>query len=81
MIKQPNSAYFLEMKYYYLHCIIEDTLLGKKDKLYLDMFPNYHVGPSWSSGAYGVLWDYWGADTRLAIWALVSRVSKSQSLR
>jgi hypothetical protein len=20
MIKQPNSAYFLEIKYYYLHC-------------------------------------------------------------
>lgn len=60
-----------------LDIIKEDRPLGKEDQVYLDFFPNYHVGPrdsDWSTGAYGVLWDNWGGDTRLAIWALVSRI-------
>lgn len=49
--------------------------LGDEDQVYLDFFPNYHVGPKTNAtGSYGVLWDDWKGDTRLAIWQLVSRI-------
>lgn len=60
-----------------LDIIREDRPLGKEDQVYLDFFPNYHLGPKsmeHGTGSYGVIWDNWGGDTRLAIWAIVSRI-------
>jgi hypothetical protein len=63
-----------------LDVIKVDKLLEKEDQVYLDFFPNYHVGPkdfsgcTYYTGSYGVMWDNWNADTRLAIWALVARI-------
>jgi hypothetical protein len=63
-----------------LDIIKTDKPLEKENQVYLDFFPNYHVGPkyypgyAYHTGSYGVMWDNWNADTRLAIWALVSRI-------
>lgn len=60
-----------------LDIIKEDRPLGKEDQVYLDFFPMYHLGPrsgAHRTGSYGVVWDNWGADTRLAIWAIVTRI-------
>lgn len=57
-----------------------DRPADKEDQVYLDFFPNYHVGPkvfpgyTYQTGSYGVTWDNWNGDTRLAIWALVRRI-------
>jgi hypothetical protein len=57
-----------------------DKPLEKEKQISLDFYPNYHQGPpctaggeSWT-GTYAVTWDNWGADSRLAIWALVARI-------
>jgi hypothetical protein len=62
-----------------LEIIKEDKPLEKENQVYLDFFPNYHQGPTCTghegwTGSYGVTWDNWGADTRLAIWAMVARI-------
>lgn len=58
-----------------LDIIKADRPLGKDDQVYLDFFPNYHIGPKTGcTGSYGVLWDNWDGDTRLGIWQLVSRI-------
>ena len=60
--------------------IIKDAKpLGKENQVYLDLFPNYHLGEANGDherclGEYGVLWDNWCGDTRLAIWSLVSAI-------
>jgi hypothetical protein len=57
-----------------------DRPIEREEQVYLDFFPNYHVGLkpfpgcTYFTGSYGVTWDNWNGDTRLAIWALVRRI-------
>lgn len=62
-----------------LDLIKEDRPKEKENQVYLDFYPNYHLGPDcrpaegWT-GSYGATWDNWGSDTRLGIWALVAKI-------
>ena len=63
-----------------LDIIQTDKPKGKENQILLDFWPNYHVGPVHEPGnprtvgSYGVTWDNWNADTRLALWCLISRI-------
>jgi hypothetical protein len=61
-----------------LEIIQVDKIQEKKHQISLDFYPMYHVGPipfpgnTGHTGSFGVTWDNWNGDTRLAIWQLVS---------
>lgn len=61
-----------------LEIIQVDKPLEKKNQISLDFYPNYHQGPipfpgnKYHQGTYGVTWDNWNGDTRLAVWQLAS---------
>lgn len=63
-----------------LDIIKTDKPKEKENQITLDFFPAHHVGPILIpgsenySGNYGVTWDNWGGDTRLAIWALMTKI-------
>jgi hypothetical protein len=63
-----------------LEIIQVDKTLDKKNQISLDFFPNYHQGPiafpgsKYHQGTYGVTWDNWNGDTRLAVWQLVATI-------
>src|SRR5271156_6525484 len=52
---------------------------GKTHRVLLDFYPRFHVGPvdnpiPGGKGSYGVTWDNFGLDSRLAIWQLLTRI-------
>lgn len=51
---------------------------GKTHRVKLDFYPRFHVGPrnnpAGRKGSYGVTWDNFILDSRLAIWALLMRI-------
>ena len=52
---------------------------GKTHKVLLDFYPRFHIGPvdnpvPYGKGSYGVTWDNFGLDSRLAIWQLLTRI-------
>ena len=61
-----------------LEIIQTDKPKGKDAKIALDFYPNYHVGPvsfpgyEYCTSSFGVTWDNWNGDTRLAVWELIS---------
>lgn len=63
-----------------LEIIKTDKPKEKENQISLDFYPNYHVGPvfepgnPYTVGSYGVTWDNWNADTRLALWSLILRI-------
>jgi hypothetical protein len=52
----------------------------QKDRVALDFYPRFHVGPEHIPGGYepagsfGVTWDNFSLDSRLAIWQLLTRI-------
>lgn len=63
-----------------LEIIQTDKPKGKDTQVSLDFYPNYHLGPISVAGrddhvgSYGVTWDNWNGDTRLAVWQLVALI-------
>lgn len=63
-----------------LEVIRVDRGTAKKDRVLLDFYPRFHVGPEQipgeyeSTGSYGVTWDNFILDSRLAIWQLLTRI-------
>ncbi|CAG8948771.1 hypothetical protein HYFRA_00001893 [Hymenoscyphus fraxineus] len=62
-----------------LGIITLDRPKGKEHQVNLDFYPNFHIGPvetgkPWEMGGFGVTWDNWNRDSRLAIWQLVSHI-------
>jgi hypothetical protein len=61
-----------------LEIIQTNRATGKKDRVALDFYPRFHVGPEHipggyePTGSYGVTWDNFILDSRLAIWQLLT---------
>ncbi|KAE9368502.1 hypothetical protein N431DRAFT_414971 [Stipitochalara longipes BDJ] len=63
-----------------LDVIKRDKPLERENKVSLDFYPNFHLGPAdelgspYCVGAYGVTWDNWNFDTTRAVWCLVLQI-------
>jgi hypothetical protein len=63
-----------------LEILRKDRGSGMTKKVALDFFPRFHEGPVWVqdcvyyTGSYGVTWDNFVLDSRLAIWQLLTRI-------
>jgi len=68
-----------------LEIIQVDKLQDKENQIALDFYPMYHVGPipipDYYTGSYGVTWDNWNGDTRLAMWQMISMIVYQANLQ
>ena len=56
-----------------------DKVRGKENQISLDFYPNYHApasipGKEHIVGSYGVTWDNWNGDSRIAVWQMVAEI-------
>jgi hypothetical protein len=58
-----------------LDVITVDRMKGKEHSVYLDFYPNYHLGPEdGGENTFGVCWDNLDFDTCMGIWSLTKRI-------
>jgi hypothetical protein len=56
-----------------LEILRENRGSGMTKNIELDFYPRFHVGPVENGKSYGVTWDNFRLDSRLAIWQIISR--------